>query len=384
MSDYLFIEPLDVLFLRGNRLFGEPGDHGEALMPPWPSLAAGAIRSRMLADDGNIDFTNFAKGKALPAGRLGDCIGTPTKPGSFRISRFTLAQKDGNNAVSPFLPLPADGVSKKADSADYLHPCGLHGALACSAHLPMLPVLTQERPSKPITGRWLNLKGITAYLEGESLGADHLVEQNALWQEDPRLGIAIDAKTRTVEKGRIYTTKTIAMAKGIGFLVGVEGAPGCLPRGGLLRFGGDGRGAAVHPCRIIWPEPSWPRVRREKRFRMVLLTPGLFPDGWKPPGLVEKNGLLILSGNGFSARLVAVAGNRTAVVSGWDLARHAPKPAQRTAPAGSVYWFDHFEGETEGLKQLEADGLWPLMEDPDLSRRAEGFNNILIAAWPQN
>ena len=47
-----FIEPLDVLFLRGNQLFGEPGSYGEALMPPWPSVAAGALRTRILADDG--------------------------------------------------------------------------------------------------------------------------------------------------------------------------------------------------------------------------------------------------------------------------------------------------------------------------------------------
>ncbi len=31
-----FIEPLDVLFLRGNKLFGDPGSHGESLIPPWP------------------------------------------------------------------------------------------------------------------------------------------------------------------------------------------------------------------------------------------------------------------------------------------------------------------------------------------------------------
>ena len=47
-----FLEPLDVLFLRGNQLFGEAGSYGEALMPPWPSVAAGAIRSRILADSG--------------------------------------------------------------------------------------------------------------------------------------------------------------------------------------------------------------------------------------------------------------------------------------------------------------------------------------------
>ena len=36
-----FIEPLDVLFLRGNKLFGDPGSHGESLVPPWPSLTTG-------------------------------------------------------------------------------------------------------------------------------------------------------------------------------------------------------------------------------------------------------------------------------------------------------------------------------------------------------
>ena len=41
----VFLEALDVLYLRGNQHFGSPGAHGAALMPPWPSLAAGALRS---------------------------------------------------------------------------------------------------------------------------------------------------------------------------------------------------------------------------------------------------------------------------------------------------------------------------------------------------
>ena len=32
----VFIEPLDVLVLRGNKLFGDPGSYGESLVPPWP------------------------------------------------------------------------------------------------------------------------------------------------------------------------------------------------------------------------------------------------------------------------------------------------------------------------------------------------------------
>ncbi|RKX58871.1 MAG: type III-B CRISPR module-associated protein Cmr3, partial [Thermodesulfobacteriota bacterium] len=85
----------------------------------------------------------------------------------------------------------------------------------------------------------------------------------------------------------------------------------------------------------------------------------------------------------FTARLVAAAINRAEVVSGWDLARHRPKPAQRVAPVGSVYWFDDLEGDPGGLEKLIENGLWPLIDKPDATRMAEGFNNVLVAAWPQ-
>ncbi|MBW2132850.1 MAG: type III-B CRISPR module-associated protein Cmr3 [Deltaproteobacteria bacterium] len=383
MSDQLFIEPLDVLYLRGNRLFGDPGDHAEALMPPWPSVFAGALRSRMLADDHDTDFADFAEGKKPPTGQLKDCIGTPTTPGSFRISRLSLARKSETGTVLPFLPLPADLVSKN-EKTDYLFPRNLHAALASSVNMPMLPILAQEKTEKPDTGRWLDDEGLAAYLAGRPIGSNHLVKQETLWREDPRLGIALDASTRTAEEGRIYTTSTVAMAKAIGFLVGVEGAGQCLPQCGLLRLGGDGRGALIQHCNSVWPIPPWQRIEQERRFRMVLLTPGIFPDGWKPPGLMEKNDRLLIHGNGFVARLVAAAVKRPYVVSGWDLARNAPKPAQKAVPSGSVYWFDSLEGKIEDLQQLEKSGLWHLTVNPDPIRKAEGFNHILIAAWPQN
>lgn len=46
MTAYRFLEPLDVLFLRGNKLFGDPGSYGASLVPPWPSVAAGALLYR--------------------------------------------------------------------------------------------------------------------------------------------------------------------------------------------------------------------------------------------------------------------------------------------------------------------------------------------------
>ena len=65
------------------------------------------------------------------------------------------------------------------------------------------------------------------------------------------------------------------------------------------------------------------------------------------------------------------------ILSGWDVARQQPKPALRAVPAGSVYWLDDFQGDAAALDALATDGL--LLDDR--SRRAEGFNNCLLAAW---
>ena len=55
MNSFHFIEPLDVLYLRGNKLFGDPGSYGESMIPPWPSVAAGAplpsTEAQTLAND---------------------------------------------------------------------------------------------------------------------------------------------------------------------------------------------------------------------------------------------------------------------------------------------------------------------------------------------
>jgi CRISPR-associated protein Cmr3 len=131
----------------------------------------------------------------------------------------------------------------------------------------------------------------------------------------------------------------------------------------------------------LLPAPDWRRIEQERRFRLVLATPGLFADGWRLPGLDADN--CWHGPDGCTARLAAAAVNRADMVSGWDLAKWQPKPAQRVAPVGSVYWFEDFQGKTEALGKLAAKGFWAMSDYPGRSRRAEGFGNILIAAWPK-
>ncbi len=388
MSEFLFIEPLDVLHLRGNLLFGAPGDHAETLMPPWPSVAAGAIRSRMLVD-ARVDLRAFAKGEETslsPALRA--ALGTPDRPGSFRLFHFSLGRRS-DGRIEPLIPLPADlravGTGRAQSDCQLLslEPEKPDPEIGISAATERIPVWRSDVSTKPLEGFWLDFSGQAAYLAGEPIASTQLVHKSTLWGADPRLGIAMDAGTRTAEKGRIYTSEGAVLREGVGFLAGVQGADGVLPRDGLLRFGGDGRGAAVSRPAVSLPEPPWERISRDRRFRIVLSTPGIFPGGWIPPGFELKDGRWLLEKEDISCRLVAAAAARAGVISGWDLASQRPKTARRAAAVGSVYWCDEFKGDIAALKRLHENGLWDLVPNEDPMRRSEGFNNIMIAAWPR-
>lgn len=376
LTDTVFIEPLDVLVLRGNKLFADAGSHGEALMPPWPSVAAGALRCRMLVDAGIVP-ADFAAGRAQLDATLAACLGTVAAPGSFRVAHFGLARRtgtDGNARFEPLLPMPADIVVDDAGRATALRPQALPAALSSSYPLPLTPVLAQAEPGKPKSGLWLTAPGITAWQAGQALNASHWLTSSELWMLDSRLGIALEPGKNTVIDGQLYTSEAIALKDRVGFLAHIHGADGMLPQTGAVRFGGDGHAASLQPCDTALPVADITALARARRFRLLLTSPGLFPEGWKLPG-TDAHGRWHF--DGASARLACAAVPRLETLSGWDVARHQPKPALRAAPAGSVYWLDDLQGDPEALTVLQRDGL-PLADRP---RHAEGFNNCLLAEW---
>ena len=189
------------------------------------------------------------------------------------------------------------------------------------------------------------------------------------------MGVGLDTVTGRADDGKLFTVQAIAFKQDVGFLAGVVCAD--LPTAGMVRLGGDGRAAAVHSVNDFKPiEPDYAAIAKTGRCRVVLTALGLFPEGWKLPGLdAEWNWRL----GELSAKLVAAAVPRAEVISGWDLAKWQPKPAQRVAPTGSVYWLENLTATPEALRKLVECGLWLAPED-NSSRRAEGFNRFTFAA----
>jgi len=355
MTHTRFIEPLDVLFLRGNRVFGAAGSYGESLLPPWPSVAAGALRSLLHAGDGKV----------------------LDQPEDFRLTAFHLARHvDGRDETVH--ALPADLIvqgTRNAPEIMRFTPTPLHDAIMASTPLPHVPALATADRGKPLGGFLLSRDGWQEYLAGRTPTAAHLLKTDTLWQVEDRIGVGLDPHSRRAEDGKLFSMQAIAFHPGAGFVVRSSGrvAP---PEQGLLRLGGDGRGAHLRPATDELAGADHAAIAQAGRARLVLTTPGLFPDGWRLPGM-QADGRWELAG--VRARVVAVAITRSEVVSGWDMQKKLPKPAQRVAPTGSVYWLEDLQAGADALDKLADHGLWP-ETDHDTARRAEGFNRFAFAA----
>jgi CRISPR-associated protein Cmr3 len=368
-----FLQPLDTLVLRGNKLFGDPGSYGEALMPPWPSVAAGALRSAMLARDGH-DLAAFGRGQLSHPE-----LGTPESPGSFELQGFQLARLLADGRVELLWRLPADLIVDGASKSVHgMKPTALSALLETSAPLPLLPVLAQTERSKPTGGYWLTHAGWLAYLAGRIPAFEQLIHGRELWQLDMRVGVGLDPAKRSAEDGKLFSTQAVLLRDGVGFAVKLSGAS--LANLGLLRLGGEGRSVSLSRPAIAWPEPDYAALTSAGKCRVVLTTPGLFADGWRLPGMTA-DGLLRLPG--LTARVSCAALGPAEVISGFDMAKRAPKAAQRAVAAGSVYWLDDMTAEPEALRKLAESGFWPPGDNNEIARsprRAEGFNRCTLAA----
>lgn len=371
----LFLEPVDALILRGNKLFGDPGSYGESLLPPWPSVVSGAIRSRILADSG-IDLAAFSQGKTAHPD-----LGTPTDPKDFVVCDFHLARRVGKSIERLITP-PAD-LSIVMDeqgnpSVRRAKPVQLANRLASSAPLPLHPVLAESVRRKPVSGYWLTQDGFQRYLNGELPESADLVPSSRIWSIDDRVGVGLSADSRSAEEGKLFSTQAIVCKPDIGFIVRITGAEP--PQSGLLRFGGDGRAVSVTPIETTPLRADRVALAHSGKLKLVLASPGLFSDGWLPHGVHSEADGYRFDLHGVRGRLVCASVPRAEVISGWDLAQWRPKPAQRVAPIGSVYWLDELEATPEALDKFVSAGLWSENCENSL-RRAEGFNRIWLGAW---
>lgn len=413
MSVWL-IEPLDPLIARD----GKPAavGHFRTVSFPYPSMIAGAVRTRMGCENGA--FT-------IPRASLPELLEKVLVRGP------VLTELDAEGKVLQWLaPAPRDasilrdqGDSKERPILRRLSPRPLsaeEGLDSLREHK-LLPVAfagaeTYGKPPKKVPAFW-NWKDFEAWLTApadrpgidlKSLGTESLpVETRAHLAIQPGERVGIDGMLFQTSGLRfLQEQKREKEQEGEGegeerpslpprrFALSlwteettVAGRPLAL-RQQIAPLGGERRLARWSPASAGWPQ--MPEAVRDKivstrRARLILLTPAIF-EGGALPGW--SGGPWPLGGS-VRATVSAACVPRPEVVSGWDLAadngdgkpKGRPKPTRRLAPGGSVYFLE-LDGKPEDLRQWCNETWLSCVSDHEQDRR-DGFGLATLGIWEE-
>jgi len=346
----LILEPLDVLFFRDGRPF-EAGIRvgGRTIIP---QTLAGAVRTALLERAG-CDFR--ALGGAVQRGSSFAAALADQSAELSTIADISLRGPWFYRKDAPLIPVPADLVRAEDRSCARLTP--LKGQLpGWSPDEPgLLPLWIKSHARYDRASGYMNLAGLARYLAGDLPRPDEIVGFDTLAAGDSRVGIVIRSDSMTTERSLIYAADYLALAPGVSLYAEIAGPAAALDRAftgeTAIPLGGQGRYVRVR--RRTRPI-DWPMAPRSGEGRLLLLTaPAPFPAGWRPEGL----------------DLAAAAVPGHVAVSGWDLARRAPKRTRFAAAAGAVYFCRGFP-ET-GSRTSLCDG-----EDAAL-----GWGSFLEGIW---
>jgi len=155
---------------------------------------------------------------------------------------------------------------------------------------------------------------------------------------------------------------------------------------GFSAFGGERRLAQwkTEAVRDEWncPKDIVSGLEGKSKIRMILATPAIFSEGWKPgwlEGWLEGKAPDYWP-NGLELKLISACTERWKPISGWCLekGKQGPKPIRRLVPAGSVYFFE-IEGDGDAVALAKS--LWlKSVCDNDQDRR-DGFGLALWGIW---
>jgi CRISPR-associated protein Cmr3 len=391
------IEPLDPLIARD----GRPAAVGrfDTVGFPYPSMVAGAVRTRMGSPNGAFFLSGSAldelKEKVIVQGPLlaelcSNCgVVRQWLAPAPQDAVFLRAEED-RVTLKRLLPRPLEaGEAMDSLGEKGLVPLGFQGAE------------TYGKPPKGIPSFW-NWSDFEAWLTAPEDRPEIDLSAFGIGRlpVETRAHLAIQPGERVGIDGMLFQTS------GLRFLQ--DGEARLSPRrfalslrcneatvGGrdlsleeqIAPLGGERRLARWSPASEQWPrmpEEIREKIVASRRARLFLLTPAIFKSGALPAWNSSRWPL----GRPVVASVRAASVARPAVVSGWDLAaknepdkpRGRPKPTRRLAAAGSVY-FLALQGETEEDIRRWCDETWlACVSDAEQDRR-DGFGLAVLGTW---
>lgn len=348
-------EALDTWFFRESRpLDAVGGAQLTSHFPPPARTLIGAIRTT-LGDALSVNWQDYRINAEHPLRQL---IGSPDDLGPLRFTG-PYPMKDGQRLY----PAPLVVMQRKDTGTDgkertectRLQPADT--PVECDLGRVRLPVKQHDLPgAKPLEGQWLTAAGLRTVLGGGVPAAGEVVNPDALFASEPRLGIALDERARRPIDGLLYQTRHVRPDANVAVGITLDGFdpvhwPAHLfASKGLARLGGEGRPAAwERQAPGTLPTIDLPHGR--KRLMLCLLGPARFAQGWLPDGFTpqtDADGKVTgwqgeLAGR--PARLVCAVTGKPVREGGWSLAGDCPRDLHALVPAGSCYFLEFERAE---------------------------------------
>jgi CRISPR-associated protein Cmr3 len=376
MPEHLLkIRGIDPLLFRDGRPFSEEEGalSARTLSIPLPGTVAGFLRTMYGAHLG-WEWTSETSQKAMQIPIMGPLL-------------FC-------NDI-PVFPVPADALVYEGDKqCPLLMPLRPSEAKDAGCDLPEglapMQVLRDVKPALGYNyGVWEWMQKWLANATGE--GAQPPVKIEGPPTEE-RVHVGIDPEKGTSKEGMLFVAQFVSFEsyrwekqdKGQyrwSFLVRMGATSEDVIPTGIGTLGGERRLAVVEKVGSeIWPAcPSdlQDQLGKSKRIRLILATPAIFADGWKPGWLDDTLIGAPSSLSGIRFKLLAAAVRRREAVSGWDYQNKKPKPVRWLVPAGSVYFFEVLEGDTTVLGES---GWLSSVSDEEQARR-DGYGLALWGVW---
>lgn len=406
-ADFL-LRPRSPLVFRSGKPFGTTGG-GDVFGFPPPATVAGALRAEF-ADAFHL---------ALDTPADHDALRTRLECHSPLLARQT------NKGVDVFFPCPADavyvqvtdGTKRPKRATPMIVKTESEG---CDLPPELLPVhLQADENAKRVeeTVFWSEADMTSWLLKGHGPSFDHTVPMLPV---DTRTHVGIDPERLAHDEGRLFQSTGLdfeprRVAQLNDEYGGDEGHYFAPERWGLLarlqdshggtdlckhldqrvrRLGADGRSVRMAARAGVWPaipkeiDTALKKLRPDDRFCLVLATPAIFSEGWRPGRWLQGttvDGKTIYRGTppglqGVKVELIAAAVERWVPYSGWDMKPHGsrtvsgtPLAVRRLAPAGSVYWLKLVSGSAADLSKL-----WLAPVSDDAQDQRDGFGLALI------
>lgn len=321
------IEALDTLFCKDGKPFSMGEESwADGIFPPPPSVIYGALRSAFFSQNPN-EFKNA------------NTTIDPTKNLEINGIYFEF----GNDI---YFPIPLDVVKKKNNQDDLAFMLNKTESIELSnSPLPnnvLKPSFIDE--VETVEDGLINLSTMQSYLQNkiDSNGMPFL-KLSELVQSEPKIGIGRENQTRKSSEGKLYRVgmrrleemkKFKSQTNKLLILVNFSGLPLC--QSGFLKFGAESKIASYKKYKdddFLNINPMSIQDNEKTIFKLYLLTPAIFEQGWKPN--LKDNQIL----KGLDLELVSASIGKPVYIGGFDMQKKIPKPMRKAVPQGSVYYF---------------------------------------------